>query len=1290
MARRLSVVQLRQRVINFKLLGIYRNKDRFQADLINKSLFFDHLYYISQIHSAPEIAPAVHYATVGWKLGLMPSKHFDTGFYLSRYGDVKEAGINPLVHYLTHGAREGRIPHHRFNRALFLLHHAHLSDQKIDAAAECLKLYGGYDWGNESQPLMRSLMLFNAAWYVASSPDLNISQDDAYNHYMRIGWREGRDPNPLFDTDWYLATNPDVLQADIDPLTHFEAEGYLEGRKPNPLFDTTWYAQVYADIGRRHINPLVHFIVYGEWEGRDPHPRFSTAWYRNAYPESVAFQWGVFAHYLRVGRSLGCRPHPVYSDVLVAMPDEIELTAAKKYRIHSAPTPIDPYASWLEVNQSLQADRLFLEEQLAALADRTSLISILMPVYQSDLEFLSAAIESVRSQIYQRWQLCICDDSSPNEKVADLTASYVAADPRIIWTRSATNENISGASNRAAALATGEILTLLDHDDLLHPHALAEIAVYYALNPEVELVYTDDDKIDLAGRRYAPQFKPDWSPVLLLSFMYISHLLTFKRSIFERVGGFRIGFEGSQDFELALRMSEHTNKVGHIPRILYHWRAVSGSTATRGDAKPEAFDRGRRAVQEAFDRRGITAQVVHPEFARMAKIGVFEPQFPDDGPSVTIVIPTKDKPELLRPCIESLKRTTYRNFDILIVDNESSDPDALRYMAECGAKVLRVTSPKEGFSFAHTINAGVAAAAGVFVLLLNNDTEVITPRWLSQMVGYAQMAKVGAVGARLLYGDKRIQHAGITHGLFEGLAGHSFKLLPDHDLGYMGLARATREVAGVTAACLLTPKALFQDIGGLDEDNFRVAYNDVDYCYRLVDAGFSCIQCGSAELYHHEGKSRGQCDDPAEERAMRRKYSGRVDRFYNPNLTLRDEQFGVARTHVARSFNRPIRTLFVSHNFNLEGAPNSLFEIASGLSARGRATPVVISPSDGPMRYRYERADISATVIEHPLLAWPAEAETTARLRRLGETFLDAGIEVVVANTADSFWAVEAARLARLPCIWIIHESEPWNTYYAHLPNHLEAMAYRGFETAYRVVFVARATFEAWTPLDTRGAFTLIRNGLNATKLRAALDKVDRDAARARMNVDPAAIVFTVVGTVCERKGQLDIVQAYSTLPDGLAARAEIMIVGDRPGLYSETLHRAVDNLPRERARRMHIVPETTEVPTYLKSSDVFICSSRVESYPLVILEAMASGLPIISTPVWGIREQVRHDYNARFYEPGAVAELGRHMARLIEDDDLRCRFAERSPVMFDSLPGYDFMIDQYGSIVEQAVGTCS
>ncbi|GEP02698.1 hypothetical protein MOX02_07360 [Methylobacterium oxalidis] len=861
-------------------------------------------------------------------------------------------------------------------------------------------------------------------------------------------------------------------------------------------------------------------------------------------------------------------------------------------------------------------------------------------------------------------------------------------DSRIKFTTSPTNENISAATNRAMSLATGEIVALLDHDDLLHPAALGEIALCYSNNPNVDIVYSDDDKINLENKRYAPQFKPGWSPILLLSFMYMSHLFTFRRNLFDKVGGFRLGFEGCQDFDLALRMSEIARTVERIPQVLYHWRAAEGSTALSADTKPEAFARGQRAVQEAFDRRGIKAKVAQPSFAKAARLGIFEPIFPDDGPKVTIIIPTRDKVELLRRCVDSIRLTKYKNYDILIVDNESSEPETLTYLANCDAEILRIASPETGFSFSHLINAGVAAAAGEYVLLLNNDTEVISPGWLSQMVGYAQMEQVGAVGARLMYEDSRLQHGGITHGLHEGMAGHSFKLLANYDHGYMSLAKVSRETAGVTAACMLTPRHLFIRMGGLDANNFNVAYNDVDYCYRLVDAGYFCVQCASAELYHYEGKTRGFSDNPLEELAMRKKYSARVDKWYNPNLSLKNEQFEVARHHLHVPSDETPRVLFVSHNLNHEGAPNSLFELSNGLKTIQAVDPVVISPYDGPLKDRYGAAGIPVHITRTPLTDWPAEEAWNAEIKRMAQSFLYAGIQVVVANTADSFWAVEVARVANLPCIWIIRESEPWQTYFSHFPTHISNAAYNAFDYPYKTVFVARSTMDAWRPLDSRHSFSLIRNGLDTEKLVQSFEGLDRNKCREMMGVADDVCVFTCVGTISSRKGQIDLIEAYTALNPELARRAAIFLVGDRPGDYSSQLHNIIRDLPEELSSRIHVIPETPAARSYLVGSDVFVCSSRVESYPRVTLEAMAAGLPLISTGVWGIREQVRKDYNAFLYEPGDTGALATHMKNMINEPEMRTLFASRSKPVFQSLPDFAFMRDSYRVIISEAVGT--
>lgn len=1198
---------------------------------------FDPTFYRAQF-SRPLVQigdPFWHYRRIGQSMGKHASPAFDGVRYLEQNADVANLGVEPLGHYIMHGAREGRSAH----------------------------------------------PFFDEVWYIKQPGAESVDLEIALLHFVESGWKQGLDPHPLFDCQWYLDEYKDVRDAGCNPWLHYLEHGYREQRRPNRLFDTAWYLQQNRDVATEGIEPATHYMQFGVVEGRDPNEEFSTYSYLIAHAEHLSATENPLAHYMRKGEAAGLAIFPVRgSDDGFLPPSVISF---------SPPPSVDFFDSWLAVNPDLpEADRN-LNSRLAD-TDKRLLpkISVIMPCYNSDLALLSEAIESVQSQLYPNWELCICDDASPDLKVKKTITQIAEYDSRVKYLKVQKNQGIAGATNLAVELASGDVLAFLDHDDLLHPHALGELALSYASDREIDIVYTDDDKIDVKGRRYSPQFKPDWSPTLLLSFMYLSHLFSCRRHLFDQVGGVRSAFDGSQDFDLALRMSERAQKVAHIPRILYHWRAVEGSTAVGGDAKPQAIENGRRAVQEAFDRRGIEASVSQPAFAKASQIGVFEPAFPDDGPKVTVVIPTKNRVDLLRVCIDSLSKTTYRNFNILIVDNGSDDPETLEYMQKCGAKVVCVSSPPEGFSFAHVMNAGVKAADGEFVLLLNNDTKVRSGRWLSQMMGYAKMNGVGAVGARLLYDDMKLQHGGITHGLHEGMAGHAFKLLPDWSPGYLQLAGTSREVSGVTAACMLTPKAIYEELGGLDEVNFRVAYNDVDYCYRLVDRGYRCIQCASAELFHFEGKTRGFVDNPAEITAMRRIYHGRKDPFYNPNLSLENEQFEVARYHLPVPRSTSAKVVFVSHNFNHEGAPNSLFELISGLRDTGRVEPIVISPDDGPLRQRYENVGIAVDLVNNPLIGWLPQDQLQANLQRLAQSFLYSGAELVVANTADSFWAVAAAELAGLPSVWIIRESQPWDTYFSHFPRHIANLAYDCFAKAYRVVFVANSTLEAWRPLNTTANFTLNRNGLDSEKLIGSFVGINREAVRAKLEIKPNSCVFTCVGTICDRKGQIDLIRAFELLPDAVCMHADIVLVGDRESDYSTFLHTEIAKLPVLVRNRIHVIPETSKARDYLVGSDVFVCSSRVESYPRVTLEAMAAGLPLITTGVWGIVEQVRADYNALIYEPGQYEKLAAHMVAMVENTAMRTTYAKRAVPVFESLPNFTFMRDRYADLIDQAIGS--
>ncbi|HEV2863872.1 MAG TPA: glycosyltransferase [Pyrinomonadaceae bacterium] len=948
------------------------------------------------------------------------------------------------------------------------------------------------------------------------------------------------------------------------------------------------------------------------------------------------------------------------------------------------PEALDPYAAWLEVNEWNQRRENLLRERLGALRE-PPLLSILMPVYNPPLDLLEKALGCVVNQVYPEWELCIADDASTDARVRPFLEEWARREPRIRVVFREENGNISRATNSAAELAAGEFVVLMDQDDEITPDALGEVALHVAQHPETDVLYSDDDKIDLAGRRFSPQFKPDWSPELLLSYMYFSHLFVLRRSLFQEVGGMRLGFEGSQDYDLALRATELARRVGHVPKVLYHWRVVPGSTASSGGAKPNSFGAGLRAVQEALVRRGLNAKAVQPEWALAAQCGIFSHEFSDDGPRVAVIIPTKNGLNVLKACVASLERTTYKNYEVVIIDNESDDPRTLEYLRQTPHRVLRIPNSEGKFSYAAINNRAAEQVDADHLLFLNNDTELLSPEWMSRMMGYMGIEGVGAVGARLLFPDNRIQHAGIVHGYYHGMAGPAFKLHPAWDNGYLSYAVVTRNYSAVTAACMLTPRSLFLEMGGFDERSFAVAYNDVDYCYRLQAAGHRVVYCPAAELTHKEGHSRGRVDDPAEPSAFRKKYAHYEDPFYNPNLSLEHERFAVDSRTVAPNDLPPVRALMCAFNLNWEGAPYSQYELTVRLKEMGVIEPIVYSPNDGPLRQAYEAQGIRVEVFDHPLSGVFNVEDYRRAVEAFAARIKGFDVELVYGNTLQTFYAIAAAKQLGLPSVWNPRESEPWRTYFNFLGPEIAALALECFRHPYKVVFVADATREGCRALNTSHNFITIHNGPDRERLRAALSGVSREEARRTLKLSPDEIMLLLLGTVCERKGQLDLVEALPHLNEATARRLRCFIVGDREGDYSERLRSAREGLPTSNRAALEIIPESPDVHLYYAAADIFLCTSRVESYPRVILEAMFAGLPIITTPVFGIPEQVQENVNALFYQPGDVRALAAAMERLTADDELRARFAKASPLVLDCLTDYDAMASAYGKVFREA-----
>jgi GT2 family glycosyltransferase len=562
------------------------------------------------------------------------------------------------------------------------------------------------------------------------------------------------------------------------------------------------------------------------------------------------------------------------------------------------------YEDWItQFDAATPSDRAALRREVRALR-RQPLISVILPIYNPDLKVLAAAIESVERQLYERWELCIADDASTDPHVRPFLEEKARSDARIKVTFREKNGHISACSNSAIKLATGEWCALLDQDDAFAENAVALVALEIERHPETGLIYSDEDKIDESGVRSNPFFKPDWNPELFLGQNFINHLGAYRTDLLRAIGGFREGFEGSQDYDLALRCIERLEpaQVRHIPRILYHWRAVAGSLAAVADAKPYAKEAARRAIGDHLLRQEIAGRVeACPENVESHRV-VYA--VPAPSPKVSIIIPMRDRVDLIERCVASIReRTDYPSIEFVIVDNSSIEAVTLKFLREMEREMAAQIVRDDGsFNFSRLINRGAAAARGNVLAFLNNDIEASERDWLCEMVSHVVRVEVGAVGARLWYPDGTLQHGCVILGL-GGIAGHAFPRVPRGHPGYFNRAFLQQDCSAVTGACMLVRKKVFEEAGGFDETNLAISFNDVDFCLRLRAAGLRNIWTPYANLIHHESASRGHQSTPDEQAQfvreatfMQRKWGPDLlnDPFYNPNLSLNLPGFDLA------------------------------------------------------------------------------------------------------------------------------------------------------------------------------------------------------------------------------------------------------------------------------------------------------------------------------------------------------------------------------------------------------------
>ncbi|MBB5346595.1 glycosyltransferase [Desulfoprunum benzoelyticum] len=847
------------------------------AEARNPSPYFDIRWYLNEYPDVAKsgINPLLHYIKFGAAEGRNPNPFFHTRWYLERYPEVAQKGMEPLVHYLACGVHEGKNPNPHFHTEWYLDEYPDVARCGINPLLHYIQ--NGVQEGRNPNPY------FDTLWYLRQYPEIAESGIHPFVHYLQHGPVGETNPNPYFDTGWYLRNYPDIATNGLDPLLHYILYGVREKRNPSPHFDTLWYLQQYPDVGESGGDPLLHFIRHGVKEGHDPNPYFDTRWYLLQNPDILESGMSPFQHYLQVGMKENRQPHPDY-DTWTYQSD---------------------YCKWLRKFHTLEdEDRNLIAGHIHDFKYKP-IISVLMPVYNPPPQFLDEAILSVKNQLYPHWELCIADDASTDPEIVRIIHKHMNSDGRIKVVYRSENGHISKSSNSALELATGEFVALLDHDDLLSEDALFWVVEALQRQVDAGLIYSDEDKIDVQGNRMDPYFKSDWNPFLFLGHNMISHLGVYRTMLVREAGGFRVGYEGSQDYDLAARIVERLElqQIVHIPRVLYHWRILPGSTSAGIGEKPYAQIASEKAINEHLQRMNIPGRVeMNRALGAMHRVIV---DLPADPPLVSIIIPTRNGENLVRQCIESIfAKTSYPNYEIILVDNGSDDPAALAFFADLSSKgkarVLRDDGP---FNFSRLNNKAAREAKGDVLVLLNNDTEVISPEWLAEMVSITVLPKIGAVGAKLLYPDQTLQHAGVVMGV-GGCASHAHTRFSKKSGGYFGRAHLLQMYTAVTAACMAVRKTVFEEVGGLDEDGLKVGYNDVDFCLKLRKQGYWNVWTPFAELLHHESISRGIEDTPekkyrfwSEQSIIKKRWPNSYfhDPAYNPNLTLDKIDFSLAR-----------------------------------------------------------------------------------------------------------------------------------------------------------------------------------------------------------------------------------------------------------------------------------------------------------------------------------------------------------------------------------------------------------
>jgi GT2 family glycosyltransferase len=915
------------------------------------------------------------------------------------------------------------------------------------------------------------------------------------------------------------------------------------------------------------------------------------------------------------------------------------------------PRPADRYATWIAEHEP---DAAALERQRRVSKEFPTRvkISLLTPVHNTPAAFLAEMFASVAAQTYDNWELCIVDAASDRPETRETLRRWESRDKRIRVERLAKNLGIAENTNRALQLATGEFVACLDHDDVLAPSALYEMARAAMEVPEADILYSDEDRLSAEGKRHAPFFKPEWDPELLCASMYIGHLSAYRRFLALELDGFRKEFDFSQDYDFALRATERARAIHHLPHVLYHWREHPGSGSTGG--KPDARRTNLAALAEAMRRRKLPAEILEYPTANRARLKI------ERWPRVSVIVPT-DSPTRAQACLQELPGATkYPDLEIVVVTN-SRLAETLKFL-EAEGVAIRLVAYDKPFNFSDKCNAGAEAATGERLIFFNDDVETDQADWIQNLIEPLENPEIGAVAPKLLYETRKIQHAGLVMGV-RGLAGTAFHQRPADSTEHFNLAQSQRDVAALSAACLAMRREDFRRVGGFDAVNTPIAHSDIDLSFKVREAGLHCVytpyvtlrHAGHASIGIEETQRQIQTASRPRDKAsifLLKRWAGYTthDPYFPDNM--RDWLHTDSPTPIRMSgrndpqarIDTSADLLFVSHDLSLSGAPMMLFHAAVWCRRHGMFV-TVMAPEDGPLREKYEAEGIP--LIIDPLVE--AEHESFAEFAR--------DFDCVVANTIRTSAVVRGLQAEEVPVVWWLHEPGSVGEHYLREEPKLRA----AMPLADLLLAPSERTALVYRPY-TDSPVKCLQNAIPDV---GGQPFADRGSSPLR---------FLLLASVEPRKGQDIFVKALAQLPPEMQRAARFEIAGRilDPDFWPtiDSIAQKIENLTVTGA------VSHAEALGKLAEADVIVAPSRDEAMPTVtILEAMSLGRAIITTSIGGATEAFSDGENALLVRPEAPDELVAAIRRLIQDPALVRRLGRKARQTYEE----GFTIERFG-----------